>query len=113
MDWTPGDMSSDVEDRRGDSGGGGGFQIGGGGLGIGGVVVLVVISLITGRNYLGSFLGGGAPVQQTRPAAGANGQSLVVSPEEDRSAHLISFTLDNVQRRGRRFCRAECSVSEG
>ena len=49
MDWTPGDMSSDVEDRRSDSGGGGGFQIGGGGLGIGGVVVLVVISLVTGQ----------------------------------------------------------------
>jgi predicted metalloprotease len=98
MDWTPGDMSSDVEDRRGDSGGGGGFQIGGGGLGIGGVVVLVIISLVTGRNYIGSYLSGGAPVQQSRPAADASGQPLAESPEEDRSAHLISFVLDDVQK---------------
>ena len=25
MDWTPGELSSDIEDRRGSSGGGGGF----------------------------------------------------------------------------------------
>ena len=42
MDWTPGGMSSDVEDRRGSSGGGGGFGFGGGGgLGIVGVLVMI------------------------------------------------------------------------
>ena len=55
MDWTPGGLSDDVEDRRGSSGGGGGF--GGGGLGIVGFIILVVISLVTGRNYIGSYLG--------------------------------------------------------
>jgi predicted metalloprotease len=43
MDWQSGDMSSDIEDRRGDSGsggGGGGFGFGGGGgLGIVGFLV--------------------------------------------------------------------------
>jgi hypothetical protein len=56
MDWTPGELSNDIEDRRGSSGGGG---FGGGGLGIIGFVVLVVISLVTGRNYIGSYLSGG------------------------------------------------------
>jgi predicted metalloprotease len=90
MEWEPGQMSSDIEDRRDDPGGGNGFGFGGGGVGIGVVLVLVVVSLITGRNYLGAFLGSSnsAPTQHVAPAtAGA-----------DRDAHLISFTLDDVQK---------------
>ncbi len=88
MRWTPGGLSSDVEDRRGESGGGGGF--GGGGLGIVGLIILAVISLITGRNYIGAYFssGGGVPnVQQSAPA----------SPQEDRSAQLASFVLGDTQ----------------
>lgn len=98
MEWTPGNMSSDVEDRRDDSGGGGGGGFGfggGGGLGIVGVLVLLVVSVITGRNYLGNIFGGGgnaAPTQQvsqSNPRAHTDG--------EDRDAHLISAVLDDVQ----------------
>ncbi|WP_263385281.1 KPN_02809 family neutral zinc metallopeptidase [Granulicella arctica] len=98
MDWQPGGMSDDVEDRRSSSGGGGGF--GGGGLGIIGFILLAVISLVTGRNYLGAFLHGGGggtqsqqmgPQQQQRPRG-------ATAPGEDRSAHLISFVLDDVQK---------------
>jgi Predicted metalloprotease len=92
MDWTPGGMSSDVEDRRGSSGGG--FRMGGGGgLGIIGFILLLIISLITGRNYIGAYLSGGgsvAPATSNRPV-----QS---SGAEDRSAHLVSFVLDDVQK---------------
>jgi predicted metalloprotease len=97
MEWTPGNMSGDIEDRRGDSGGGGGGGFGfGGGMGIVGILVLLVISLLTGRNFLGAFLHGGAAAstEQTQhvsptPRAGAG---------EDRDAHLISFVLDDVQK---------------
>ncbi len=100
MDWTPGGMSSDVEDRRDSSGGGGGggFGFGGGGIGIVGFVVLLVISLVTGRNFIGGYLSGGgssAPqTQQTRPV----GQTGARAPGEDRDAQLVSFVLDDVQR---------------
>jgi predicted metalloprotease len=95
MDWTPGDLSSDIEDRRGSSGGGGGF--GGGGLGIVGFLVLVVISLVTGRNYIGSYLSGGGTVSsQPSQNVGSAGRPYS-SPAEDRSAHLVSWTLDDVQ----------------
>ena len=64
MRWTSGGDSSDVEDRRGESGGGG-FNLGGGGggfggvhLGIGGTLVLLVLSFIF-RTNLFSVLGGG------------------------------------------------------
>ena len=51
MRWTPGGDSSDVEDRRDDSGGGG-FQFGGMHLGIGGIVILLILSFIFKRNFL-------------------------------------------------------------
>jgi len=93
MDWTPGGLSRDVEDRRGSSGGGGFSFGGGGGLGIVGLLFLVVISLITGRNYIGSYLAGGghtAPATNSRPAT--------ASPAENRSAQLVSYVLDDVQK---------------
>jgi hypothetical protein len=96
MDWTPGDLSSDIEDRRSSSGGGGGF--GGGGLGIVGFLVLLVISLVTGRNYIGSYLhGGGADSTQRSQNVGTDGRPYAATPAEDRSAHLVSWTLDDVQ----------------
>ena len=97
MDWTPGGLSSDVEDRRGSSGGGG---FGGGGLGIVGFIILLVISLVTGRNYIGSYLaGGGAVASHSSPAAANPGRSLSpVAPGTDRPAELVSWTLDDVQR---------------
>ncbi len=56
-----------------------------------GFVILLVISLVTGRNYIGAYLsgGGGAPVQQTGQQA--------ASPQENRSAQLASFVLDDAQ----------------
>jgi predicted metalloprotease len=50
MRWTPGGSSDDVEDRRDE--GGGGFRPGGIHLGLGGVVVLFVLSLIFKRDFL-------------------------------------------------------------
>lgn len=98
MDWQSGGMSSDIEDRRGDSGGGGGFGFGGGGgIGIVGFLVLLVISLMTGHNFLGAFFGGGAPTQQVQQQQ-EPGAPVQQSAAEDRDAHLVSFTLDDVQK---------------
>ena len=111
MDWTPGGASSDVEDRRDDSGGGGGggFNFGGGGIGIIGFIILLVISLVTGHNFLGSVLGGGGstsssqsydPQQQqsSQYASGASGPPRAHPAGEDRDVQLISFVLDDAQK---------------
>lgn len=87
MDWTPGGLSGDVEDRRGQ--GGGGF--GGGGLGLGGLVLLVVISLVTGRNFIGAYLFG-------HPDAVHQSAPRTPSADEQRSAQLVSFVLDDAQK---------------
>jgi len=88
MRWTPGGLSSDVEDRRGQSGGG----LGGGGLGIVGFIILLVISLITGRNYLGAYFAGGGSTHMSQGAP-----PRAASPEEDKSAQLASFVLGDTQ----------------
>jgi predicted metalloprotease len=87
MRWTPGGLSSDVEDRRGQSGGG----FGGGGLGLVGFVILLVISLVTGRNYLGAYLSSGGVAHAPQSA------SQAPSPQENMSAQLASFVLGDVQ----------------
>jgi predicted metalloprotease len=93
MDWTPGGMSQDVEDRRGSSGRG----FGGGGLGIVGFVVLLIVSLVTGRNYLGAFFAGGgeSSVQTDRPTTGPTSERFA---GEDRDVQLVSFVLDDAQK---------------
>ena len=61
MNWTPGGESQDIEDRRGDSGGGGGFGLGGGGgfggihLGIGGTIILLILSFVFRTNLFSVF----------------------------------------------------------
>ena len=108
MEWTPGGTSSDIEDRRGDSGGGGGFNFGGGGgLGIGGFILVVIIGLISGRGFIGSILGGlGAgmgggggvqPMQQQQSARNADG-TVQESAAEHRDVQLVSFVLDDAQK---------------
>jgi predicted metalloprotease len=64
--------STNIEDRRGDSGGlgglggggGGGLRLGGGRMGLGGLLVVVVIALIFGINPLSLLGGGGGPQEQ-------------------------------------------------
>jgi len=64
--------SSNIEDRRGSEGGGGGFSLGGGrNLGLGTIVVAFVASWALGMNpmtVLSLLSGGGAPTSQSAPA---------------------------------------------
>ena len=62
MRWTRGGSSQNVEDRRGMGGGFGGLGGGGMRLGLGGIVVLLVLSVIFKRDLVSGMLGGqGSP----------------------------------------------------
>jgi predicted metalloprotease len=103
MDWTPGGMSDDIEDRRdssgGDDGGGPGFSFGGGGgIGIIGFVILLVLSLVTGRNFIGGLFSGGGNQPTTQSAPREAGTPRPHLAGEDRDAHLISFVLNDAQK---------------
>jgi uncharacterized protein len=96
MKWTPGGPSQDLEDRRdeGGAGGGGGFQFGGMHMGIGGILILLVLSVIFKQNFF-ALLGGGnsAPsspaMSQPNPARDQQEQPLV---------QFVSFVLDDTQK---------------
>jgi len=85
MRWTPGGRSKNLEDRR--SGGGIGR-----GLGIGGTVVVLALSLITGRNLF-SDLG-------VEPGVGGAGapMSAADSAAEEPQVQFVSFVLDDAQK---------------
>lgn len=86
MRWTPGGSGKDVEDRRGRGFGGGGLRIG-----LGGAAVLLVLSLLTGRNFFSVVQGG-----DETGAAPTQGP-VASSPEEDRLIQFVTFVLNDVQ----------------
>jgi uncharacterized protein len=94
MRWTPGQNSDDVEDRRdeSDSGGGGGFR-GGMPLGIGGFVLLLVLSLVFKTNFFALLdnTGGGASVPTTASRPSER------SPDEEKLKEFVTFVLDDAQ----------------
>ena len=92
MRWTPGGISSDIDDARGSSGGFGGFGLGGGSLGCGGVILLLVLSLLFHRNFFALFDNSQTPA----PRQQVN-QPVQESPQEHKELQFVSFVLDDVQ----------------
>jgi uncharacterized protein len=98
MRWTPGGVSGDIEDRRDESGvsggGGGGFGVRGPHLGIGGFLLLLVLSFIFKRDLISPFIGVSngpdtAPMSQPMdPRQKAAEQPMV---------EFVSFVLDDLQ----------------
>ena len=98
MRWIPGRRNENLEDRRGESGGGG-FGGGGGGgikLGLGGTVVVLVLSLVFGKDFF-SVLdgGGGAPTTSEQPA---NGAPVASTPSEDKTVDFVNFILNDTEK---------------
>jgi len=85
MRWTPGNRGN-VEDARGSSGGGVGIP-----LGIGGVVILLIGSWLTGVNLFDVVGGGGAAtdVVAERPAT--------TSPEEEQLVDFVDAVTGDIQ----------------
>jgi uncharacterized protein len=89
MRWTPGGRSDDLEDRR-DEGGGG---IGGVHIGIGGFLILLVLSIVFKKDFFSLLSNQGVSPGQT-----------VTQPDPQRDAReeplvqFVSFVLDDTQR---------------
>ena len=92
MKWTPGGPSSDIEDDRDSSGSGGGFQFGGIHLGIGGTIIVLILSFVF-RTNLFALLGGG--VADTGPAVSELNPAR--DEQEKPLVQFVSFVLDDVQ----------------
>ncbi len=98
MRWDRDHRSENVEDRRGESGGGGfrgGLRGGAPKVGLGGLLVLGVLSIAFGRDFITPFLGGGG----VDPGANAvpSNAPIEASAAEDEMAHFAGFVLDDCQ----------------
>jgi predicted metalloprotease len=85
MKWTPGGSRTNLEDRRGQ----GGFGIGRMGLG-GGGIILLILSLLFGRNLLDH---GSAPDAGT--TAGGEVAPVNETPEEATLVEFVNFVLND------------------
>jgi predicted metalloprotease len=88
MRWSPGRDSGNIEDRRGASG------FGMAPVGIGGSVILLVLSLIFGRDFMG---GSGQTVSPSDSASGEVAPPVNESATEKRDVQLVRFVFDTAQ----------------
>jgi uncharacterized protein len=99
MKWTPGGESPDIEDRRDDTGdGGGGFQFGGMHIGIGGAIILLILSFVFKTNFFALLSGGGSPAPSS---VSAPSRPRGASPRDEAEKPLVqfvSFVLDDTQK---------------
>ena len=95
MRWTPGGRSKDVEDLRGQTGGGGGGMMLGRGMGIGGAVIALILSLVFGVNIFDS--GGGSPAPQQTAPGDVQQPAASRTPEEEKRFQFVNFVVDDVQ----------------
>ena len=87
MRWSDLGRSKNLEDDRGASGGIGGY----GKMGLGGVVVVLLVALITGQNPLTLLEGASNTPTANAPAAPINDQA------EEREVRFVSFVFDTAQ----------------
>ncbi len=93
MRWTRGTRSKNLDDRR--------FQTGGGrvargaGLGLGGLVILLLLSLWTGQDFLSLVGGEGAFTSMPQP--GDPSIPGATTAEEEELVDFISSVLDDIQ----------------
>ncbi len=112
MKWTPGGESQDVEDRRdetGDDGGGGGggmLPFGGMHIGIGGAIVLLILSFVFKTNFFALLTGGGVATRQISE----NRPNPARTEAEKPMVQFVSFVLDDTQKTWTELLPAQTNV---
>jgi predicted metalloprotease len=85
MRWTRGTSSADIEDRRGMSFGGGRM----GGLGLGGLLLVGILSFVFKTDFFSLLDGGGAATTTSAPVS--------TTPEENDRYEFVKFVLNDTQ----------------
>ena len=96
MLWKKGRRSDNVVDARGDTGGGGGMRIGGKGLGLGGIVIIVAIGLLTGQDPM-RILGEITGQMGSEQTAAVNPQTRQAPPANDEQADFVRAVLGDTE----------------
>ena len=98
MLWKKGRRSDNVVDARDDTGGGGGggMRIGGKGLGLGGIVIIVAIGLLTGQDPM-RILGEITGQMGSEQTAAVNPQTRQAPPANDEQADFVRAVLGDTE----------------
>lgn len=98
MLWKKGRRSDNVVDARDDTGGGGGggMRIGGKGLGLGGIVIIVAIGLLTGQDPM-RILGEITGQMGSEQTAAVNPQTRQAPPANDEQADFVRAILGDTE----------------
>ncbi len=102
MDWEKGRESDNVVDAGeggGGFGGGGGMQFGGFHIGLGGILVIVVVSLLFGKNplvILSWLSGGGSDVSMVQPAPERSDRPSTENDELHRFVRSVLGSTEDV-----------------
>jgi len=115
MRWSPRSGEDDIEDRRGE--GGGGRRFGGGGLrlGLGGIVIVGVLSLLTGKNFFALLQDLPTDVSEPTATQGADPQR---DASEQPLVEFVRFVVGDSQDvweslLGQRYRRAKLVLFRG
>ena len=90
MRWSAGDRGN-IEDMRGRSGGGGMVP-----LGIGGVIVVALLSMFTGVNFF-DILGGGSAAPDSAAVGTSGSGGVKASPAEERMVDMVDAVARDAQ----------------
>jgi predicted metalloprotease len=90
MRWTPGNRGN-IEDLRGRSGGGGFIP-----LGIGGFIIVALLSMFTGVDFFSMLGGGGGGATSTAVPTGTSGRTTG-SPSEERTVDMVDAVAGDAQ----------------
>ena len=91
MKWTSRGRSQNLEDRRGTRASGLGRVAP---IGLGGLLVLFVLSMVTGQDFLGMASDPGPGPSSVGPAESG---PIATTPEEEKLVDFVSFVLDEAQ----------------
>ena len=97
MRWQRGTSDADIEDRRGSSGGGLRGLPGGGGLrlGLGGLIIIGILSLVFKQNFFALL--GDLPADTTMSTSVPTGATVPASPAEAERYEFVKFVVNDVQ----------------
>jgi uncharacterized protein len=96
MRWTSSGRSTNLEDKRSQTGG---RMMRGGGIGCGTLLILIVLSVVFKQDFV-SLLGPALGTDVSSPDSGpgsADGGNFATTPEEEHLVDFMSFVLDDIQ----------------